>query len=142
MAEQPARRFRVEWHSYQGGSTVVKACSRAEAVEKEKQSPFSGTDFEMHEELDNIFVVPRGTHPPRFLNPTPKREPTGLEAEDGYIRKYVVSATYRKIYESYIFAVTPEEAQRQARENPKLKAGWKLVNEFEYIVAELLPEGK
>ena len=63
MTESPLRTFRAEWHSYQGASTVIEARSRAEAIEKEKASPFAGEDLDLYEELDNIFVVPADVQP-------------------------------------------------------------------------------
>lgn len=140
MGEGPSQKFRGEWHTYQGGSTVVEARSAAEAVEKEKQSPFSGTDFDLHEWLDNVFVLPTDA-PVVFLFPMPKPEKTPVAgAKEGRIRKYVVSATYRRIYAGDVLAFSAEEAQRQARENPELWAEWKLIKELEHVVASAVPE--
>ena len=140
MTDHASQMFRGECHSYQGGSTIVEAASRAEAIEIERRNPFAGDDFDLHEQLENTFVVPTDA-PVEFLLPAPKdKAAAGDDAGDGRPRKYLVSATYRKIYAGDISAATVEDARRQVAEHPELLSGWKLVRELAHITAEPMPE--
>jgi hypothetical protein len=138
MNENPLQTFRAEWHSYQGASTIIEAGSQAEAIEKERASPFAGDDLDLHEELDNVFVVAADAQPV-FLRPAPRDEEGVPEVETGRIRKYIVSATYRKIYAGDVVASTAEEAQRKLRDNVE-RIRWTLVKELQHIVATPVPE--
>ena len=138
MTEGSLKTFRAEWHSYQGASTVIEARSQADAVEKERALPFAGEGLDLHEQLENVFVF-AGDRQPAFLYPEPQDDQPAPEVDTGEIRRYSVSATYRKIYVGDVVAATAEEAQRQARENIE-RIGWTLAKELAHIVATPVAE--
>ena len=151
------KKFRAEWHSYQGASTIISAHSRKEAEEIEAGDPFSGSDLDLFLELYTLFLrddaipideLPAPAPGKRYgfvvLDGKKKSElaqnPDEPE-QDGKPRDYLVSAEYREIAVKDVYAPSFEAADKALKDadnqkDPEFFVGWKRAKKYACIVAE------
>ena len=147
------KKFRAEWHSYQGASSIIEAHSRKEAEEIEKGNPFSGSDFDLFLGLENFFAFECEQDVRYLYKFQLEDKKSGIEQkpdqpeQDGEPRHYHVSAEYRQICVKDVFAPSLEAADRALKntdnqKDPNFFLGWKLVKKYECIVAEPVPKAE
>ena len=119
----------------------------AKRWKRKKREPFSGSDFDMFLELDNFFAFHceeevRFFHALQSEDKKSELEHSAVTSkQNDALRKYLVSAEYRKIYIKDIVASSRELADKNLKDpsfqkDPEFFSGWKLVKDYECFVAE------